>query len=60
MPTEIGLGGAVGLGYVNHADGVNPEFVRSGRYEIEVGGERIPAVASLRPMYDPKSTRIRA
>ncbi|MDP6377636.1 MAG: FAD-dependent oxidoreductase [Pseudomonadales bacterium] len=54
------LGGAVGLGYVNHADGVNPEFVRSGRYEIEVGGERIPAVASLRPMYDPKSTRIRA
>ncbi len=53
------LGGAVGLGYVNHEDGVNPAFVKSGRYEIEVAGVRIPATASLRPMYDPKSSRIR-
>ena len=53
------LGGAVGLGYVNHPDGVNADFVKSGRYEIEVAGVRIPAKASLRPMYDPKSSRIR-
>jgi 4-methylaminobutanoate oxidase (formaldehyde-forming) len=53
------LGGAVGLGYVNHEGGVNPAFVKSGRYEIEVAGVRIPATASLRPMYDPKNSRIR-
>jgi 4-methylaminobutanoate oxidase (formaldehyde-forming) len=53
------LGGAVGLGYVNHSQGVNADFVRSGRYEIEVAGKRIAAKASLRPMYDPKSLRIR-
>jgi glycine cleavage system T protein len=53
------LGGAVGLGYVSNKDGVNPAFVKSGRYEIEVAGVRIPATASLRPMYDPKNSRIR-
>ena len=53
------LGGAVGLGYVNHEDGVDRDFVKSGSYEIEVAGVRIPASASLRPMYDPTSSRIR-
>jgi 4-methylaminobutanoate oxidase (formaldehyde-forming) len=53
------LGGAVGLGYVNHVDGVNAAFVKSGNYEIEVSGVRVPAKASLRPMYDPKNARIR-
>jgi 4-methylaminobutanoate oxidase (formaldehyde-forming) len=54
------LGGAVGLGYVHNADGVTPAFVREGSYEIEVAGQRIPASASLRPMYDPTSERIKA
>ncbi len=53
------LGAAVGLGYVNDAEGVDAEFVNSGRYEIEVAGQRIPAKASLHPMYDPRSSRIR-
>ncbi len=53
------LGGAVGLGYVSNETGVDPAYIREGEYEIEVAGERIPATASLRPMYDPKSERIR-
>lgn len=53
------LGAAVGLGYVSHPEGVNPVFIREGNYEIEVAGIRVPATASLRPMYDPKNTRIR-
>ena len=53
------LGAAIGLGYVNHADGVTPEYIQSGRYEIEVAGERIPARASLRPLYDPENERIK-
>lgn len=53
------LGGAVGLGYVEHAEGVNAEFVNGGSYEIEVAGNRVPAKASLRPMYDPKSERVK-
>ncbi len=53
------LGAAVGLGYVSDPGGVDAAFVRAGRYEIEVAGERIPAKASLRPLYDPKSEKVR-
>jgi glycine cleavage system aminomethyltransferase T len=53
------LGGAVALGYVTHPDGVDAAFVNSGSYEIEVAGQRYPASASLKPMYDPKSERTR-
>jgi len=53
------LGAAVGLGYVNHEEGVDADFVKSGRYDIEVAGVRVPATASLRPLYDPTSSRIR-
>lgn len=53
------LGGAVGLGYVTHEGGVTRDFTQAGEYEILVVGERYPARASLRPMYDPKGERIR-
>ncbi len=54
------LGAAIGLGYVSHPDGVDAGFVRSGSYEIEIACERYPARASLRPLYDPSSDRIKA
>ena len=54
------LGASVGLGYVHHDDGVSAEFVASGGFEIDVSGERIPARASLRALYDPKGERARA
>jgi len=54
------LGAAIGLGYVKNEDGVDADFVKSGTYELEVAGQRIPASASLRPMYDPKSERIKS
>ncbi len=54
------LGRAIGLGYVEHPDGVDARFVNSGRYEIEIAGERAAAQASLRPMYDPKGERVKA
>ncbi|MEE8434014.1 MAG: glycine cleavage T C-terminal barrel domain-containing protein, partial [bacterium] len=53
------LGRAIGLGYLNHPGGVSADFINSGSYEIEVACERIPARASLRPLYDPKNERIR-
>ncbi len=54
------LGGAIALGYIEHADGVDADYVKSGSYEIEIAGVRYPATASLRPLYDPKSERIKA
>jgi glycine cleavage system aminomethyltransferase T/glycine/D-amino acid oxidase-like deaminating enzyme len=53
------LGGAVALGYVNCEGGVTEEFVRSGEFEISVGGRRVRATASLRPLYDPAGLRPR-
>ncbi len=53
------LGGAMGFGYVEHEEGVTADFLRSGDFEILVAGERFPAAASLRPMYDPGNERVR-
>jgi 4-methylaminobutanoate oxidase (formaldehyde-forming) len=52
------LGAAIGLGYVSVPDG-NAQAIDSAPYEIEVAGIRYPATASLRPLYDPKNSRIR-
>ena len=54
------VGRAVGLGYVEAADGATPEYILTGRYEIEVAGERFAARPSLRPLYDPKAERVKA
>ena len=54
------LGGAVGLGYVRSEGGVDADWLRGGRFEIDVGGERVPARASLRAMYDPTGARARS
>ena len=50
----------MGLGYVRSEGGVDAEWLRGGRFEIDVGGERVPARASLRAMYDPTGARARA
>ena len=54
------IGRAVGLGYVTHPDGVSDEFVATGRWQIEIACERVPARAQLAAPYDPKSLRVRA
>ncbi|MCP4186591.1 MAG: FAD-dependent oxidoreductase [Gammaproteobacteria bacterium] len=53
------LGGSVGLGYVEIEEQVTREYVESGGFEIDVGGDRIPARASLAAMYDPQAQRMR-
>ena len=38
---------------------VKKEYIEAGKFEIEVGGDRIPARASLGAMYDPQARRMR-
>ncbi|WP_413875207.1 GcvT family protein [Albidovulum sp.] len=52
------LGGAIGLGYVP-CEGETAENLMASRYAIEVAGQIVAAEASLAPMYDPKSERIK-
>ena len=54
------LGGAMGMGFVHHEGGATNDFINSGKYEIDIAGERYPATASLRPLYDPKNERVRS
>jgi heterotetrameric sarcosine oxidase gamma subunit len=54
------LGAAVGLAGVTHEDGVTREWLDAGAWEVDVAGTRHPARVSLRPPYDPMSTRVRA
>ena len=54
------LGAAVGLGYVPCREPGEPAAeMLAARYEIEVAGRRFAARASLAPLYDPKSERMR-
>lgn len=52
------LGAAIGLGYVPCA-GESAAEVLASRYEIDVAGTRVAAQASLKPLYDPKSERVK-
>ena len=55
------LGGAMGLGYVPCAQpGEKGPEMLADTYEIEVAGTRVAARASLKPLYDPKSERVKA
>ncbi|GAB1380782.1 GcvT family protein [Pararhodobacter aggregans] len=47
------LGGSVALGYVPVEGGFD------GVFEIDIAGRRVPAKASLSPLYDPKALRVR-
>ncbi|MEZ5802935.1 MAG: FAD-dependent oxidoreductase [Rhizobiaceae bacterium] len=52
------LSGAIGLGYVP-CTGESEADVLGSSYEIEIAGERFSAEASLKPLYDPKTVRVR-
>ena len=54
------VGAGIGMGYVTNVEGVNADFIKTGRYEINVNGRRYPASAHTRPPYDPDRKRILA
>lgn len=53
------LGAAIGLGYVP-CPGLTEAETLAARWEIDIAGTRVPATASLTPLYDPKAERVRA
>ena len=52
------LGAAVGLGYVP-CKGESVADVLASDYEIDVAGVRVKATPSVKPLYDPKSERVK-
>mgnify|MGYP002139874464 CR=1 FL=1 len=55
------LGGAVGLAMIEGGEQVvDQAFLDSGSWEVEIADKRYPIVASLKPLYDPESKRVKA
>lgn len=52
------LGGAIGMGYVSHDVPIDADWLRAGRYEIDIAGTLYVATPHLRAPYDPKRQQI--
>ncbi|MEE8497488.1 MAG: FAD-dependent oxidoreductase, partial [Acidimicrobiia bacterium] len=53
------LGGAVGLAMVEAGEPVTQAYLDAADWEVDIAGTIYPAVASLKPLYDPRSERVR-
>ncbi|HEY5946787.1 MAG TPA: FAD-dependent oxidoreductase [Kofleriaceae bacterium] len=55
------LGGAVGLAMVEAPDDgpIDQKWIDAGTWEVEIANTRYPAVASLRPLYDPENKKVK-
>jgi 4-methylaminobutanoate oxidase (formaldehyde-forming) len=53
------LGGAVGLAMIEAGEPVTQAWLDAGEWEVDVAGRKVPAIASIRPLYDPENARIK-
>jgi glycine cleavage system aminomethyltransferase T len=57
------LGGAVGLAMIeapkDAPKGLDQAWIDAGTWEVEIGAKRYPAIASLRPLFDPENKKIK-
>jgi len=54
------LGGAVGLAMIDAGVPIDDEYLRQSAWEVDIAGRRYPAVASIRPLYDPEMARVKS
>lgn len=54
------LGGAVGLAMIEAGEPVTASYLADAAWTVDVAGVHVPAIASIRPLYDPTNARIRA
>jgi 4-methylaminobutanoate oxidase (formaldehyde-forming) len=54
------LGCSVALALIDNPAGVDRGFLETGRFEVELAGDRFAVTAHLAPAYDPKGARIKA
>ena len=54
------LGGAVGLAMIEAGELIDAAYLEKASWEVEINGRRYPAMASLKPLYDPEMKKIKA
>ncbi len=52
------LGGAVGLAMIDADQPIDQKYLDDGEWSVQLGAASYPAIASLRPLYDPASKRV--
>jgi len=53
------LGGAVGLAMVESSEPIDQKWIDAGTWEVEIANKTYPAVASLKPLYDPENKKVK-
>jgi 4-methylaminobutanoate oxidase (formaldehyde-forming) len=53
------LGGAVGLAMVDAGAPIDESYLRDATWEVDIAGKRYPAMASIRPLYDPEMLKVK-
>jgi 4-methylaminobutanoate oxidase (formaldehyde-forming) len=54
------LGGAVGLAMIDAREPVNQAYLDGGTWDVEIAGKHYPAIASMKPLYDPEMKKVKA
>ncbi len=53
------VGGAVGLAMIEAGEPVNAKYFEEGTWEVEIAGKNHPAIASMKPLYDPTNEKVK-
>jgi 4-methylaminobutanoate oxidase (formaldehyde-forming) len=53
------LGGAVGLAMIAANTPIDAKWIEAGTWEVEIAGKLYPAIASLKPLFDPENKKIK-
>ncbi len=54
------LGGAVGLAMVEAGEPVTQAYLDQGTWQVDIAGRLYPAVASMKPLYDPSMLKVKS
>ncbi len=54
------LGAAVGLAMIEDKVPVDAAYIEQGQWEVDIAGTRVPALASMKPLFDPENKKIKA
>ncbi len=53
------LGGAVGLAMIEADEPIDAKWIEAGQWEVDIAGTLYPAIASLKPLFDPDNKKIK-
>ncbi len=53
------LGGAVGLAMIDAGGPLDAKWIEAGTWQVDIAGTLYPAIASLKPLFDPENKKIK-